>query len=93
MNFYTYAAQDNTYVRTKNIEEEQPVKIYIYQNNQRIVFDGEFYFQNYIVFQGEAGAMYLIRVVNNGKTKLISMNLKKLVEDTHLNEKLQTHDS
>lgn len=80
-------------MRTKNIEEEQPVKIYIYQNNQKIVFEGEFYYQSYIVFQGEAGAMYLIRVVNNGRTKLISMNLKKLVEDTHLSEKLQTNNS
>lgn len=77
-------AQDNTYVRTKNIEEEEAVRVYIYENNQRVVYEGEFYYQNYIVFQGQADAMYLIRVVNNGKTKLISMNTKKLVEESHI---------
>lgn len=40
LNFYTYVAQENTYIRTKNIEEEEPVKIYIYENNQKVVFEG-----------------------------------------------------
>lgn len=92
INLYTYVAQDNTYVRTKNIEEEEPVKIYIYENNQKIVYEGEFYYQSYIIFHGQANAMYLIRVVNNGRTKLISMNTKKLVEETHIAETLQKHD-
>lgn len=33
LNFYTYVAQHNTYIRTKNIEEEEPVQVYIYENN------------------------------------------------------------
>ncbi len=53
INFYTYVAQDNTYVRTKNIQEEEPVKVYIYENNQNIVYQGDFYYQNYITFQGQ----------------------------------------
>ena len=92
MNLYTYVAQDNTYIRTKNIEEEEPVKIYIYENNQNIVYQGEFYYQTYIIFEGQANAMYLIKVVNNGRTKLISMNCKKLLEEAHLQKTLQKND-
>jgi hypothetical protein len=93
MNLYTYVAQDNTYIRTKNIEEEEPVKIYIYENNQNIVYQGEFYYQTYIIFEGQANAMYLIKVVNNGRTKLISMNCKKLLEEAHLQKTLQKNDN
>jgi hypothetical protein len=56
------------------------------------VYEGEFYYQKYIIFEGQASAMYLIRVLNNGRTKLISMNTKKLIEEAHISATLQKHD-
>lgn len=85
-------AQENTYIRTKNIEEEEPVNVYIYENDNRIIYQAEFYYQNYIIFEGQAGAMYLIKVTNNGRTKLISMNCKKLVEEAHIGKALQKYE-
>lgn len=92
INIYTYVAQDNTYVRTKNIEEEEPVKVHIYEEEHKIIHQAEFYYQHYIIFQGQAGVTYTIKVMNNGRTKLISMNCKKVVEESHLKETLQKHD-
>ena len=56
------------------------------------MYEGEFYYQKYIIFEGQASAMYLIRVLNNGRTKLISMNTKKLIEEAHISATLQKHD-
>lgn len=58
-----------------------------------MVYQGEFYYQTYIIFEGQANAMYLIKVVNNGRTKLISMNCKKLLEEAHLQKTLQKNDN
>ena len=56
------------------------------------MFQGEFFYQSYIIFQGQANAMYLIRVSNEGRPKLISMSTKKLVEESHIEETLKKHD-
>lgn len=68
------------------------MKIYIYENNQKIIYEGEFFYQSYIIFNGETNGMYLIKIVNNGRTKLISMNCKKLVEEAHLGDTLQKNE-
>ena len=41
-----------------------------------------------MVFQGQANAIYMIRVINKGKAKLISMNTKKLLENSHIDDTL-----
>ena len=37
--------------------------------------------------------MYLIKVFNEGRPKLISMSTKKLVEESHIEETLKKHDA
>jgi hypothetical protein len=79
-------------VRTKNVEEDDPISVYIYENNNRITFQGDFFYQMYAVFEGKAEAVYMIRVVNKGKNKLVSMSTKKLLEKSHIDETISTSE-
>jgi hypothetical protein len=49
---FTYVMIDNAYMRPIDIEEDPPIKVYIYENNNRVIHSASFHFQNYAVFEG-----------------------------------------
>ena len=46
-----------------------------------------------MIFEGQADATYMIRVLNKGRTKLISMNTKKLLENSHIEGSLSGEEA
>jgi hypothetical protein len=71
-------------MRPQNIENQAPIKIQIYENNNRLIHQSNFYFQSYVVFEGQELSTYTIRFVNPGAEKLITMNVNKVTETSHI---------
>lgn len=49
---YTYENKDGVYSVPKDIEGQQPIWVYVYENNNRIVFQKQFQFKYFGHFQG-----------------------------------------
>lgn len=60
--------------------------MYIYENNNRIVYQGDFHFQHYVLFDGYEDSTYLLRFINRGSPKMINLNFKKVTEHSHFSE-------
>ena len=69
----------NQYVRVKDVSTQAPVRLFILEGNDMIV-KSNFFFQNYIVFNGKKGVKYTIKIQTNGERKLVSLSLKLFVE-------------
>lgn len=70
----TYENKDGVYSVVKDIEEDAPLWIYVYEDREKIVAQKEFYMNAIVTFQGKANSSYQIRVVNHGKSKLVSLH-------------------
>jgi hypothetical protein len=86
INLFTYEIKENAYMRPQNIENQAPIKIQIYENNNRLIHQSNFYFQSYVVFEGQELSTYTIRFVNPGAEKLITMNVNRVTETSHIDE-------
>ena len=74
------------------VEGKDPVWIYVYENNHKIVYQQEFYFKYFGAFQGNDNNTYLIRFVNPSDHKMLAFNLAVLFEIGHSAEKLTAVD-
>lgn len=75
---YTYVNKDGVYSVPSNIEGEDPIYVYVYENNHKMVFQKDFYFKYFGAFNGNANSTYLIRFVNPDGQKMIAFNLAVL---------------
>lgn len=79
---------DDQYVRIKDVNAEEPVRLLVLEGNDLIV-KSHFYFQNYVVFNGKKDIKYTIKVQTNGNKKLISLSLKLFVEEADIRKNLK----
>ena len=71
--FTVYVEKNNVFSQVKNVEGEEPLKVYVYEDNTRIVAQGSFYFEHAISFPAKANSVYVLRFYNSGSLKLVSM--------------------
>lgn len=70
---HVYWKQDNIYVSAEYKEGEE-VRVIVYENNQRVVLDREFYMTTGFTFNAQKGMTYTVRFLSSGNVmKLVSM--------------------
>lgn len=70
---HVYWKQDNVYVSAEYREGEE-IRVIVYEDNQRVLLDREFYMTSGFTFAAKKGSTYTVRFLAAGKvTKLISM--------------------
>ena len=82
-----YVEIDNFFIKINDVDKEPPLKIYVYENNHRIIVDKSFYFAGLVSFSGKADSTYTIRFYNTGSKKLIEARQNAILQ-THQVEKL-----
>lgn len=55
------------------------MKIFIYEDNTRIVTQSTFYFENAVKFNVKGGSKYVLRFYNSGSLKLVSMTYSHFI--------------
>ena len=89
---FVYHNSDGVYSVPSEVEGKDPIWIYVYENNHRIVYQQEFYFKYFGSFHGSDNTSYLIRFVNPSDHKMVAFNLAVLFEIGHSAEKLTAVD-
>jgi hypothetical protein len=70
---HVYWRQENVYVSAEYREGEE-IRVIVYEDNQRVLLDREFYMTTGFTFSATKGASYTVRFLAAGKvTKLVSM--------------------
>ena len=86
---HMYWKKENVYV-TAEYKEGEEVRVIVYEDNQRVLLDREFYMTTGFTFQGKKGSSYTVRFLAAGRvTKLISMITSSPL---HVGEDLATKD-
>ena len=81
-----YVEADNSFEKVADVDEEPPLKIYIYENNHRITLQRELYFTGVIKFLGKRDSTYTIRFYNTGTSKLVQAGHNEIIQ-SHQEEK------
>lgn len=84
--FQIYVLENNAYTFVRDIENVKPLRVYVYENNDRIVAQAEFYYERALKFSAFAGKKYIFRFYNDGVLKLVSFTYPSLVEESHVNK-------
>ncbi len=70
---HVYWRQENVYVSAEYREGEE-IRVIVYEDNQRVLLDREFYMTTGLTFAAKKGSTYTVRFLSAGKvTKLVSM--------------------
>ena len=70
---HNYWKQENVYVSAEYREGEE-IRVIVYEDNQRVLLDREYYMTTGFSFQANAGSTYTIRFLAAGRvTKLVNM--------------------
>ena len=70
---HVYWKKDNVYVSSEYQEGEE-IRLIVYEDSQRVVFDRSFYTTTGLTFTAKQGSTYIIRFLAAGTvTKLVSM--------------------
>lgn len=80
MRFMVYVLKDNAYTLVRDIERTKSIRVYVYEDNSRIVAQSEFYFENVVRFEARANSKYVVRFYNEGETKLLSMDYPSFID-------------
>ena len=89
---YTYENIDGVYSVTADIDEEEPIRLIVYENNHKIVYQKSFYFRYFGSFQGSANSSYHFRFMNSAGHKLIALNKAVILQQGHVENKLSVSD-
>lgn len=87
-----YTSIDGVYGVVSNIEGEQPIYVYAYEDRDRLVAQASFYSINIFSFQGKANCSYLVRYVNHGSSRLARMSMAHIMLQAHIDTKLTVED-
>jgi hypothetical protein len=70
---HSYWKQENVYVSAEYRQGEE-IRVIVYENNQRVLLDREFYMTTGFAVQGIKGSFYTVRYLAAGRIiKLVSM--------------------
>ncbi len=72
--------------------DDKPVWVYVYENRDKLATQASFYSKNFVHFSGKSNSSYLIRFVNHGKHKMVSMHISNLILQSHIGDKLTVED-
>ena len=61
----TYVKYMNSYGEMKDIDQDSPIKVYIYEDNRKIISQSEVYFTSYINLDVKANIQYSLKIFNN----------------------------
>jgi hypothetical protein len=92
--FYSqiYINRDGVYVKSDDLEDEQPLQIYVYENSSRVIFQDSYFFKNFVGFSGQPNTTYSIKFSNNGLHRLISLSVAVLIEQTHIENRVSSDE-
>lgn len=79
-----YTNQDGVYIKNKLIDNDRPMNIFIYENNERAVYQSSFYFMEGRPFQGLADCTYSFKFENQDKHRLIAFKVTGVLEKTQI---------
>lgn len=79
-----YTNENGVFNRPTDVENEESLWVYVFENNTKIVFQNSYYFVTAGEFQGKANTTYLIRFVNHGSNRLVELNMIVLIEQSHV---------
>lgn len=83
---------DGVYGSVSDVEGTEPVRIYVYEDRDRLVVQESFYSVKGLRFTGKANSSYLVRYVNHGGSRLCIINLVHIVTHAHVGGKLTVED-
>jgi hypothetical protein len=70
---HVYWKEENVYTSSRYSEGEE-IRVIVYEDNQRVIIDRQFYIETGFSFQSRQGSSYIIRFLAAGSmTKLVSM--------------------
>lgn len=75
-----YTNQDGVYIRSSNIDNEEPLTIKVLENNHITIYQQALYFSDAHVFDGNTDATYTIRFMNSDKHRLVSLRMTPVLE-------------
>lgn len=80
---HVYWKQDNVYVSAE-YKEGQEIRVIVYENNQKVILDRNFYIVTGFGFHGVKGSNYVVRFLGAGTIpKLVSMLTSSITTSTH----------
>lgn len=74
-----YVLKDNAYGMVKDVDTAGLIKLYVYEDNNRIVGQAECFFMAAVLFKAKPKSTYTVRFYNDGITKLISLTFPEFV--------------
>lgn len=77
--FSMYIEENNVFSFVKDVTKEGPLKLYVYEDNTRIVAQASFFFENGVKFDVKAGSKYIMRFYNSGSLKLVVMTYSHFI--------------
>ena len=93
MNIKIYVIDENQYRQIKDVERQAPLRIFIYENNNRIVIQETLYFEGALIFQAQKDSSYTIRFYNSGKIKLVETSYNGVLETQHVDQLISSDEA
>ena len=80
-----YIENAGVYGPIADVEKENALKVYVYEDNNRIVANVEFFYNSVIIFDSKKGSSYMCRFYNPSSTnKLVNILHPKMIAQHHL---------
>jgi hypothetical protein len=77
-----YWKESNIFISSEYKEGEE-MRVIIYEDDQRIIYDNSFYMVNGFSFDAVGGSYYEVRFLSMGKIgKLVSLTISKMLEES-----------
>ena len=73
---FVYAQQESTFLKIKDVTKQAPLRVTVYEDNERVIINDNFFFLKYVMFKGKKHSNYSIRFITSGKRKFVALNLK-----------------
>jgi len=92
--FYSviYATTDGIIKRASLLDENNPMQVFIYENNARLVYNKDYYFVDLVRFPGQANSTYTIKFITKGEPRLVELTVMSIVEQNHIANTISSDD-
>jgi hypothetical protein len=87
-----YTNTDGVFGSVKDIEGEEPLWVYVYEDRDRLIVQQSLYSVKVLNFTGRANSSYLVRYVTHGSSRMVSMHVSHLLTEAHIGSKLTVED-
>jgi hypothetical protein len=92
--FYTviYSTTDGIIKRANFLDESNPMQVFVYEDNAKLVYSKDYYFVDLVRFSGKANATYTIKFITKGEHRIVELTVMGIVEQSHVANTISSDD-